>query len=43
MYLLFLLTFFTRFDFYLEIMKKYNLKLKHVGITNNKNNVEFHG
>ena len=33
------INFFTGFDLYLEIMKEYNLKLKHVGIT--KNNVEF--
>ena len=33
------INFFRRFDLYLEIMKEYNLKLKHVGIT--KNNVEF--
>ena len=35
----FLLTFFTRFHFYLQIVKEYNLKLKHIGIT--KNNAEF--
>ena len=27
------INFFTRFDLYLEIMKEYNLKLKHVGIS----------
>ena len=27
--------FFTKFDLYFEIMKEYNLKIKHVGITEN--------